>query len=198
MATFEKKPFSQQTDGQPIKVANTASTGTPIHTTGTSATTFDEIWLYAYNSDTGPVNLTTQFGGTATPDDDIKITIPSQSGLTLVIPGLILSGTGSAGNTVGAYAQKSASATITNVSATSGTVTYTAANTFITGTTVSINGVNPSAYNLQNVSIASASSTSFTVTNAATGSYVSGGIAIGTGGAANLVTISGYVNRIAP
>jgi len=37
-------------------------------------------------------------------DDDIKITIPSLSGLTLVVPGLILTGTGSAGNTIAAYA----------------------------------------------------------------------------------------------
>jgi len=104
MATFTKVPFSAQTDGTPIKVAATASAGTTIHTTGTSASIFDEIWLYAYNSSTGPILLTVQYGGTATPDDDIKITIPSQSGLTLVVPGLILAGTGSAGNTVAAYA----------------------------------------------------------------------------------------------
>lgn len=104
MATFTKVPFSAQTDGQPIKVVATASTGTTIHTTGTSATIFDEVWLYAYNSSTGPIVLTVQYGGTATPDDDIKITIPSQSGLTLVVPGLILAGTGSAGNTIAAYA----------------------------------------------------------------------------------------------
>ena len=104
MATFTKVPFSAQTDGQPIKVAATASAGTTIHTTGVSATVFDEVWLYAYNSSTGPVLLTIQYGGTATPDDDIKITIPSQSGLTLIVPGLILAGTGSAGNTIAAYA----------------------------------------------------------------------------------------------
>jgi hypothetical protein len=104
MATFTKVPFSAQTDGQPIKVVATASTGTTIHTTGTSASIFDEVWLYAYNSSTGPIALTIQYGGTATPDDDIKITIPSQSGLTLVVPGLILAGTGSAGNTIAAYA----------------------------------------------------------------------------------------------
>lgn len=104
MATFTKVPFSAQTDGQPIKVVATASAGTTIHTTGTSATAFDEVWLYAYNSSTSAVALTVQFGGTATPDDDIKITIPSQSGLTLVVPGLILAGTGAAGNVIAAYA----------------------------------------------------------------------------------------------
>jgi hypothetical protein len=36
--------------------------------------------------------------------NDIKLTIPATSGFTLVIPGLILTGTGSAANTVYAYA----------------------------------------------------------------------------------------------
>ena len=204
MATFEKKPFSAQTDGQPIKIdAKEGAVGTfgkTIHTTASSATIFDEVWLYAYNSDTGPVTLTTQFGGTAIPDDDIKITIPSQSGLTLVVPGLILAGNGTTGSTIAAYAQKSASATITNVVASSGTVTYTAANTFVAGTIVNITGVSPSAFNLSNQTILSAglSSTQFAVTNGATGSYSSGGVATGTGGAANLVTVSGYINRITP
>jgi hypothetical protein len=104
MATYTKVPLSVQVDGSPIKVVATASTGTTIHATGTSASIIDEVWLYAYNSSTAAVLLTVQYGGTTTPDDDIKITIPSQSGLTLVIPGLILSGTGSAANSVYAYA----------------------------------------------------------------------------------------------
>jgi hypothetical protein len=104
MATYSKVAFSGATDGTPIKVVATASTGTTIHTTGTSASIFDEVWLYAYNSDTTARLLTIQYGGTTAIDDDIKITIPSQSGLTLVIPGLILTGTGSAGNSVYAYA----------------------------------------------------------------------------------------------
>ena len=33
-----------------------------------------------------------------------EITIPSLSGLTLIVPGLILAGTGSAGNVIAAYA----------------------------------------------------------------------------------------------
>lgn len=104
MATYSKVALSGQADGSPIKVVATASTGTTIHTTGISASVKDEIWLYAYNSDTTARLLTIQYGGTTAVDDDIKITIPPQSGLTLVIPGLILSGTGSAGNSVYAYA----------------------------------------------------------------------------------------------
>jgi hypothetical protein len=104
MATFSKVLLSGSTQGKAIKVAATASTGTTIHATGTSATIEDEIWLYAYNSSSSAVLLTVQFGGTTAVDNDIKISIPGTSGLTLVIPGLILTGTGSAENTVYAYA----------------------------------------------------------------------------------------------
>lgn len=104
MATYTKELLSGSSQGKAIKVAATASTGTTIHATGTSATIEDEIWLYAYNSSTAGVALTIQYGGTATPDDDIKITIPATSGLTLVVPGLILTGSGAAPAIVRAYA----------------------------------------------------------------------------------------------
>ena len=104
MATFSKVKLSGSTDGKAIKVAATASTGTTIHATGTSSSILDEVWLYAYNSSASAVQLTVQFGGTASVDNDIKLSIPATSGLTLVVPGLILSGTGSAANTVYAYA----------------------------------------------------------------------------------------------
>ena len=104
MATFTKVALSGSTQGKGIKVVATASTGTTIHATGTSSTTIDEIWLYAYNSSTGPVSLTVEFGGTTAPDNNIKIDIPPTSGLTLVVPGLILTGTGAAANTVTAFA----------------------------------------------------------------------------------------------
>ncbi len=104
MATFVKTLLSGSTEGKAIKVVQTASTGTTIHATGTSSSIIDEVWLYAYNSDTAARLLTIQWGGTSTPDDDIKVTIPPQSGLTLVVPGLILTGTGAAANTVRAYA----------------------------------------------------------------------------------------------
>lgn len=104
MATFTREILSGSTNGRGIKVVATGSTGTTIHATGTSASVYDEIWLYAYNSHTAAVLLTVQFGGTTAVDDDIKVTIPSQVGLTLVVPGLSLRGTGSAATTVYAYA----------------------------------------------------------------------------------------------
>jgi hypothetical protein len=104
MATYTKVLLSGSTQGKAIKVAATASPGTTIHATGTSATIQDEVWLYAYNSSASAVILTIQFGGTTAVDDDIKLSIPATSGLTLVVPGLILTGTGSAANTIAAYA----------------------------------------------------------------------------------------------
>jgi hypothetical protein len=88
MATFSKEKLSGSTDGRGIKVVATASSGTTIHTA--HATSLDEVWLYGYNSDTVSRLLTIQFGGTTSVDDDIKVTLPSQTGLTLVVSGLIL------------------------------------------------------------------------------------------------------------
>jgi len=104
MATFTKTLLSGSTQGRGIKVVATASSGTTIHATGTSSSTIDEVWLYAYNSDSTARLLTIQWGNTTSPDDDIKVTIPAQSGLVLVTPGLTLTGTGSAANTIRAFA----------------------------------------------------------------------------------------------
>jgi hypothetical protein len=106
MATFSKVLLSGGSQGKAIKIsANTSgSVGTTIHTTGISSTAIDEVWLYATNSSASNVVLTIQWGGTTVVDNEIKLTIPPNSGLTLVIPGLILTGTGSAGNVIAAYA----------------------------------------------------------------------------------------------
>ena len=109
MATYSKQALSGATTGVPIAVAATASTGTTIHATGTSA--IDEVWLYATNTSSAAVVLTIQFGGTATVNQ-IQQTIPANSGLTLIIPGLILAPSVSA-ITVYAYA---GTASVVNIS----------------------------------------------------------------------------------
>lgn len=90
--TAVKRKLSGSTDGKPIKVVATATAGTTIHTAvaGTTAGTFDEIWLYAYNGHTTTVTLTIEFGGATVPDQNIVLTLASKSGLQLVVPGLIL------------------------------------------------------------------------------------------------------------
>ena len=96
MAQVKKRKLSGSTDGRPVKVVATASAGTTIHTAVTTVTTpgaFDEIWLWAVNSDTVDRLLTIQFGGTTSPDDSIQYTVPAQDGLHLVVPGLVLQNT---------------------------------------------------------------------------------------------------------
>lgn len=88
--TITRIPLSGSTDGRAIKVAATSSAGTTIHTSTSSTSDCDVVSIYAYNSSASAVNLTLQWGGTTTPDDDIKLSIPSQSGLTLVVPDLVL------------------------------------------------------------------------------------------------------------
>lgn len=104
MATYDKVVLSGSTNGRQIKVVSTSSPGTTIHATGTSSSIVDEVWLYAVNTHTADVLVTVQYGGTTSPDDSMQITVPSRSGLYMLIPGLVLTGTGSAANTVLAFA----------------------------------------------------------------------------------------------
>lgn len=104
MTTYTKQLLSASTGGTAIKIAATATPGTLLHETQTSDNIYDEIWLYAYNSHTASIELTIEFGGTTSPDHQIKASIPSKSGLTLIAPGLVISGTGSAARAVRAFA----------------------------------------------------------------------------------------------
>lgn len=104
MATFTKTLLSGSTQGQPITITTTASQGNPIHSTGTSSSVIDEVWLYANNTSTSPVLLTVQFGGTGAVQHAKPITLAPQSGDVLIVAGLPLTGTGAAANTVYAFA----------------------------------------------------------------------------------------------
>lgn len=92
MTTYSKEKLSASTDGRQIKVVATATPGTTIHTGSATPTTKDEIWLYAVNSDTVDRKLTIEWGGVTAPDDLIEQTIKAESGLYLIVPGLILVG----------------------------------------------------------------------------------------------------------
>lgn len=89
MTTIAKLKLSGSTDGKLIKVVATGTTGTTVHTA--HATALDEIWLYAVNSDTTARKLTIEYGATTAPDGNIELTVAPESGLVLVVPGLILS-----------------------------------------------------------------------------------------------------------
>lgn len=95
-----KRPFSASLQGEGVKLAATSTPGTLIHTTATSSTLIDEIWLWAFNSHTADEILTIEFGGATAPDQNIVLTIPFKQGLVLVVPGLPLLGSGAASLTV--------------------------------------------------------------------------------------------------
>ena len=113
MAVFSKVLLSGSTQGKAIKVVATGTPGTAVHTTGTSAAVLDEVWVYAFNSDTVDRLLTIEFGGATAPDQNIVQTIVAKTGLTLVVPGLVLTGDGGAGATVKAFAASANVVTVT-------------------------------------------------------------------------------------
>jgi hypothetical protein len=104
-ATSTKVVLSASSRGRPIKVDRTdqevkAALASPWETDRRAAykttTTLihaieglDEIWLYAYNTASDGVTLTVGFGVEVV-EDALTLTIPARSGLTLVVPGLIL------------------------------------------------------------------------------------------------------------
>jgi len=90
MSAFSKVLLSGSTNGRAIKVAATATPGTLIHTAVTGSTNLDEVWLYANNTDTVDRKLTIEYGGVASPDDLFEQTIVAESGLYLIVPGLLL------------------------------------------------------------------------------------------------------------
>ena len=96
MATFSKVKLSGSTDGRGILVAATATAGTLIHTGSSTATTLDEVWLYAMNTSAADVKLTLEWGGVTSPNDLIEQTITTEAGLTMLAPGLLIKGNSTA------------------------------------------------------------------------------------------------------
>lgn len=90
MATYTKALLSGSTNGKGIKVVQTATAGTLIHTAVSGTSSFDEIWLYAYNGHTTTVTLTIEFGEATVPDGNIVITLPNKAGRLLVVDGRLL------------------------------------------------------------------------------------------------------------
>lgn len=101
MASFTKRYLSGSNNGRQIKIAATATPGTLIHTAVAGIVDMDEIWLYATNNHTSSLALAIEFGGTTSPDDLIQMSIPSKTGLYLIIPGFVLNN----GLAVRAFAQ---------------------------------------------------------------------------------------------
>jgi len=78
-------PLSGSTHGRPIKVTQTATAGNIIHTANavTADDTGDLIELYATNTSSSNVVLTLEVGGTTSPDDLVKFTVPANGTIPL-------------------------------------------------------------------------------------------------------------------
>lgn len=110
-------PLSGSTQGEPIKVTATSTPGTSIHSTGTSATVVDRLYLWANNtqaaSTASTVLLTLEWGAATAPDFNIQTPISGQGGLQMIVDGLPLLGNGSVALTVKAFAATTAVINVT-------------------------------------------------------------------------------------
>ena len=89
MTTYKKTLLSGSVDGKAIKIVQTSTPGTLVHTAVAGSVNFDEIWLWVQNNHTADVILTVEFGS-ADAGDNIIVTVPFKSGLIPVAPGLAL------------------------------------------------------------------------------------------------------------
>jgi hypothetical protein len=87
-----------------VVATSIASSPTLIHTGSSTASTFEEVWIYAQNNNSADVALRLGFGGVTDPDDIIEYTVKTKGGLYLIVPGLILKGNASAALTIRAAA----------------------------------------------------------------------------------------------
>jgi hypothetical protein len=87
-----KQLLSGSTNGRNIKVVQTATAGTLIHTATNTSGVKDRVTLYACNTSASAVKLTLELGGVSSPDDLCEVTIPSESGWVEVLPGISFNG----------------------------------------------------------------------------------------------------------
>jgi hypothetical protein len=105
MATYTKELFTNSSAGRPILVAGTnTTTATFVHVTGTSNTIIDEVWLYAVNSNTAQQTLSIEFGGSTSTNDIIPVAINPSEGMYICIPGVPITGNGTASSNIKAFA----------------------------------------------------------------------------------------------
>jgi len=90
MSTYTKVLLSGSINGKAIKVVATATLGTTIHTATSGTSAIDEIWLWCQNTTSTAKKLTLEWGEATAPDGNIEVTIPAESGLVLIVPGLLL------------------------------------------------------------------------------------------------------------
>lgn len=88
MATYTKKLLSGSTNGKSIMVTGwTPGGAVNIHTAVAGTSSFDEVWIYAFNSSGSAMNLNLFWGGTTVNDTE---TFSLSAGRTLIADGRLL------------------------------------------------------------------------------------------------------------
>ena len=105
MAVIWKDKLSQSTGGAGI-VLTTSNTAYTVHVTPTAtavtnsntftASSFDEVWIYAANITTASADLTVGW-----PNANMTVSIPEKQGLVLVVPGLVAAASSTITSTAG-------------------------------------------------------------------------------------------------
>lgn len=92
MATYSRQLLSGSTNGKAIKVAQTSTLGTTIHTAIAGTTAFDEVYAWVTNTDTVARLLTIEYGGATDPDCLITkaLSIPASSPPIPILTGQVL------------------------------------------------------------------------------------------------------------
>lgn len=98
MATYTKQFLSESTSGKAVNVTATGASTTLIHTTPSSSSSMDEIWLYATNSSIADITFNLLYGGTDFSNDILfEGVVEAYAGNVLICPGLIAKGDGATG-----------------------------------------------------------------------------------------------------
>lgn len=98
MASYSKQLLSQSSNGKTINITATGVNVTPIHTTQSSLSVLDEVWLYATNATTSDIMFNLLYGGTNFTNDILfEGVVEAYAGSVLICPGLIARGDGTTG-----------------------------------------------------------------------------------------------------
>ena len=90
MTEVTRVGLSGSADGEMILVTATSTVGTTIHTSTNqvSASRYDEVWLFASNKHSAPVDLTIEIDVANTSTSYFKVSVPADDGLYVVLPGI--------------------------------------------------------------------------------------------------------------
>ena len=102
MATFTKVKLSGAgtTNGPICAYGGTPGGSVTLHTTGTSSSVLDEVWIYAWSQYGADMYLDFEINGVTAFSSNFNVYANGLNTPQLVIPGFVLSGDGTTGTTI--------------------------------------------------------------------------------------------------